>query len=162
MLRMVAAPRVVLFSVAAWLIIAPFFVTAYGGFEQSGSGDQWLLGLGIALLVHLLLPVFLGAGAVERRLLGHGGWRAGWVAFVVVLVAIARPRALSALHELAGIPPVVTGWGQRYLLNAAVLALALLVIAAVIGAIRRRVAALFDRRRAAGQDHARWLDVEDQ
>ena len=136
----VAVPRVAVFSVLAWAIISPFFTTAYGGFEQSRTGEQWLAGFGIAVLVHLLLlPVFVGAGAVEGRLASRVGLRIAWVAFVIVVIALARPMTTSALQLVVGIPPVESPWPLRFLLNAAALTLALLVIHAVVHMVRRRL-----------------------
>jgi len=136
-----AARSPVVFSVIAWAIIAPFFVTAYGGFEQATSGQQWLQGLGVALVVHLgLLPIFLGAGAVERRLRAHPLWRAAWVILALLVTAVVRPAATSLLHLLVGIPPVATPWWLRLLVNAVAIGLALLVIHAVVRTVQRRIA----------------------
>lgn len=129
----------IVFSFVAWAILAPFMVSAYGGFEQGDTTGEQLTGFAIAVLVHLaLLPVFFGAGAVERRLIARPWWRGAWLVLVVLAIAFARPSAISALHELTGVTPVISPWWLRVLLNAAVVGASLLVIYAVALVVARR------------------------
>jgi len=149
-------PRVVL-SLLPWAILAPFLVTTYGGFDQATTAGERAAGFLAALVgVLLLLPAFLGAGAVERRVVGRPLLRVAWIALAIVVMAVGRPLVVSWLHALLGVPPVDTPWWLRFVLNTALLTLtAVLAFAVVIAIARRRaVSARLDLALAGGAAEA--------
>ena len=131
------APRP-LFSLWAWAVLAPFLVTAYGGFDEADTDLQRWLGFGIALLTHLALGLaFIAAAAIERRIRSRWGWIA-FVAAAIAVMSVLRPSLATALQLLVGVPPVPTEWWVRFLMNYVLLSGAIVVIGLWLRASDRR------------------------
>lgn len=106
-----------IFSLWTWSLLAPFLITAYGGYDQAREPVEQWLGFGIAVVVHLGLGLaVLAAAAIERRIRRPAAWVA-FVAAAIAAMSVLRPLALSGLQAMLGVPPVPAEWWLRFVMN---------------------------------------------
>jgi hypothetical protein len=116
-------PRPV-FSVWAWLVLAPYLLVALGGMDGASLVHEWLLGISVSLAVHgILLLVFLAIGALEVAAADRPAMRWTLVAVALVGIAFGRPALVSGLQALVGVDLVPTPEGVRVVLNFLVIGL---------------------------------------
>jgi len=121
-------PRPV-FSIWAWLVLAPYLLVALGGMDGASLVHEWLLGAGVSLAVHgILLVAFLGLGALEVAIAGRPAVRWTLVGVALVGIAFGRPALITALQSLVGIDLVPTHEAVRVALNFLVIGLGCFLI----------------------------------
>lgn len=135
------------FSLWSWGLLAPFLMTAYGGFDYATTLPEQLTGFGIAVVAQILLgAAFLGAAAVERRIRSIT-WHVAWVVAALLAMSILRPLLLTGLQELLGVPPVPTSLALRFAMNLVVLGGSVVVVHAWLRAADRSRANRAELRR---------------
>jgi len=135
-----AGPRPV-FSLWAWLVLTPFALTALGGFDLADTLAEFGLGIGIAVVTHLLLGgAFLLVAAGERRLAARPALRWTLVAAAWVVLSVARPLGIIAMQAAFGLDLVTTEFAPRALLNGFAIIVATLAIHWLLTAVTRNTA----------------------
>ena len=128
------------FSLWGWLLLAPYFLTAFGGFDGARTVQEWAVGVSTAIEVHLALgAAFLLLAPIDRRLAGRPALRWPFVAVAICALAVARPTLVYLLHQVFGFDLVDTPFWLRILMNLAVLSIALLLLHSGIEAITRNL-----------------------
>jgi len=143
------------FSVWTWLVLAPYLVIALGGFDGAQTAREWTAGVSTALVVHVALGIAFGVGAlVERLLRGRPIARWTFVGLAIGGLAVGRPLLIQTLQQMLGVQLVPTPMPIRVMMNAAVLAIAVLLIHAAFESVahnldvRRRLLAVLVSLRA--------------
>lgn len=139
-------------------MLTPYLLTAFGGYDTAEGPEELTVGIGAAIVVHLvLLGAYLLVGRLERALAARPAFRWTVVAAALVLVATGRPALISELQGIFGLDLVPTPFPYRILMNLAGLAIANLLIYALLQAIarnaeaRRRLLAVLARLRAQAE-----------
>lgn len=90
------------FSVWAWLALAPFGIFAIGGYDLAGSAAEFRRGIIIAVVVHCALGVvFLIANRIERRI-RTDAVHITVVTIVFLMIAFGRPALVRELQSTTG------------------------------------------------------------
>jgi len=110
------------FTLWAWLTLAPYLLTAFGGYDAASNNYERLAGVTAAVLAYLVVGVgFLIGWAVERQILRlpHGrGIRWIWFAIMLAAISVARPLVVSEIQQAFGVNLIATSTLNRSLLNA--------------------------------------------
>lgn len=162
-----------MFSLWAWLFLAPFAITSLGGYATDGPLDEVLLGLAVAIIVHGALAAAFAIAARAELRIPAGPWRLAWVGAVVAALAALRPALLSTMRVMLDLPPVDTPELARYATNLCVLGGAIVVThlwlrasdrsvrarAALAAVLRERSAATAAAERATDAVVAEFTDA---
>lgn len=115
-------PTGTVFTVWAWLTLAPYLLTAFGGYDLAKNNFERLAGVTAAVVAYLVVGLgFLIGWAVERQMLRlpHGAiirWL--WFAIMLAAVSLARPYVVSQVQSWFGVDLISETTLNRSLLNA--------------------------------------------
>jgi len=146
------------FSLWGWLLLAPYLLTAFGGFDGARTMQEWAVGVATAIEVHLALgTAFLVLAPIDRRLASRPVLRWTFVALAICALAAGRPTLVYVLHQVFGFELIETPFWIRILMNLVVLGIALLLLYGGIEAttrnleVRRRLLTLLASLRAQAE-----------
>jgi len=142
----------------SWLVTLPVALTLLGGYDSARTPTERLIGVGIALLVHILLGmVGVGAGIGERSLRSRRA-RVALVVITIAVLAAVRPLLMTEFARLSGLTLFTVPVFPRIVTNVIVDTVVLVTIATIVFTVRtrrdtsrrlRRATEVLDARRAA-------------
>lgn len=142
--------RAAVFTLWAWLVLAPPLITAWGGYAAALTEHQRLVGMIAALVVHLIVGGCFWIGAiVERRLSATMRWL--WFVAVLVVVSLVRPTAADLLQSWLGVHLEPPAFWTRVALNLIGMGAIMIIVYFAIEQVarsadsRRRIAAVLER-----------------
>ncbi len=128
------------FSLWAWLVLAPYLLTGLGGFDGARTPQEWAVGISTTIEVQLALGgAFLLLALVDRRLATRPPLRWTFVALAVVGLAVGRPTLVQTLQGVFGFQLVPTPFPLRVLMNLLVIGTAVLLVHALIDSVARNL-----------------------
>jgi len=128
------------FSLWAWIVLAPYLLTAFGGYDTARTAQEWAVGVSTAIEVQLALGLaFIVLGFIERRLAPWPVARWTFVGAALVAIAIGRPLLAAVLQGVFGIELVPTSPMLRFLMNLVVISIAVLLVNGLIESVARNL-----------------------